>query len=86
MLGAHRAGVQPCLHVHDGDPRDIVASQDGALNRCSAAPAGQEGGVNVHAAQTRRIKDRARQDQSIGRDHRHVGVQRGEGGLHLGIP
>src|SRR6185437_16389519 len=54
---------------------DLVAGQDRALDRRRAAPAGEERGVDVDAAHFRGIEDRLWKDQTVGGDHRQVGLQ-----------
>ena len=41
--------------------------------------------MDIDAAEARRGKDRLRQDQAIGRDHRDIGIERGKGGLLGGV-
>jgi hypothetical protein len=43
----HVAGVEPGVHLHDGDAGLGVAGFDGAVDRRSAAPARQQRGVDV---------------------------------------
>ena len=80
MVSASRigAGVEPCVHLHDGDAGLAVAGEDGALDRRRAAPARQQRGMDVEAAEARRLEHRLRQDQAIGRDHRGIEAERGE--------
>ena len=77
-LEQHRPGIEPGLHLHDGDAGHFIAGHDRPLDRCGAAPAGQQRGVDVEAAQHRRVEDRLRQDQAVGRDYRDIGLQLGE--------
>jgi hypothetical protein len=46
----HVAGVQPSVHLHDGDAGLSVARLDGAVDRRGPAPARQQRGVDVQAA------------------------------------
>jgi hypothetical protein len=46
--------------------------------RWIAAPAWKQRGVNVHRAAARDIEHRLRQDQSVGRDHHDVWLQRAD--------
>jgi len=85
-LGQHRPGVEPRFHPHYGDARLLVARQYRALDGGRSAPARQQAGMNVEAAVDWRIEHRLRQDQAIGRDHRHVSAKRGECGLLLRAP
>ncbi len=50
------------------------------------APARQQTGVDVQATAFGRVQHRLRQDQAVGHDHRHIGVQGGEIGLRLRVP
>jgi hypothetical protein len=79
-----RAGVEACLHLHDADAGFGVARHDGAVDRGRAAPAGQERGVDVEAAEARGIEDGLRQDQAIGDDDGDIRAKGGEGGLFIG--
>jgi len=72
------AGVQALLHLHDHDAGFFVAGHDRALDRRGAAPARQQRGVQIEAAEFWRIEHVFRQDQAIGHDHRHIGVQGAE--------
>ena len=54
-------------------PRLLVAGHEGALDRCRAAPARQERGMQVEAAERGRIEDRLRQDEPVGHDDRGLG-------------
>ena len=75
--------VEPLRHAHDLDAGLSVAGHDGALDGGCAAPAGQEGGVQVEGAQARRLQHLAGQDLAVG-DH-HGGVEgQGPEGLDLG--
>ena len=43
------AGVEALIHIHHGDAGLFIASLDGRLNRCRAAPAREKGGVQIEA-------------------------------------
>ena len=79
-----RTGVEAGIHLHDHHARLGVAGHDGALDRCGAAPARQQRGVAVVAAEPRAFEDGRRQEQPVGDDHGDVGSERAEGGL-LGL-
>jgi hypothetical protein len=71
-----RAGVEPLLHLHDRiTPVSAVAGQHRALDRRRAAPARQQRGVDVEAAEPRRVQDRLWQDEAIGDDDGDVGAR-----------
>ena len=76
-------GVEPFLHAHDGDARLRVARHDGALDGCRAPPARQERGVDVEAAEPRRIEHRLRQEQAIGDHDGRIGLECSEALLLL---
>ena len=57
-VSQHRPGIEPCLHLHDRHAGHLVAGEDRALDRRRAAPARQQRGVDVEAAQPRRVEDR----------------------------
>jgi hypothetical protein len=69
----HRARVEPRFHLHDRHATLGIASGDRALNRRSAAPARQQGSVNVDATETRRLQDRLRKQQPVRGDDHDVG-------------
>ena len=75
----HRARVQPRFHLHDADAGLGVASLDGPLDRGSAAPARQQRGMDVQAAQPGQVQHRLRQQQAIGGHHHHVRLQGPQG-------
>ena len=54
-----RAGIQPLVHLHDGDAALPVAGEDGALDRGRPAPARQQRGMDIEAAEPRALQDRA---------------------------
>jgi hypothetical protein len=54
-------------------PVSRIARFDGAMDRRGAAPARQQGRVDVEAAQARQVQHPLRQDQAIGGHHHHVG-------------
>ena len=78
LLQQHRAGIETLVHLHDGDAGLGVAGQDGALDRRRAAPARQQRGMDVEAAEPRRGQDRRRQDQAVGDDHGRIETESGE--------
>ena len=71
-----RTLVQPFAHLHDLDAGLAVAGHDGALDRRGAAPARQQRGVDVDAAEPRRLENGLGQDQAIGDDDGDIGVIR----------
>mmetsp|Transcript_6682 Transcript_6682/g.27948 ORF Transcript_6682/g.27948 Transcript_6682/m.27948 type:complete len:400 (+) Transcript_6682:401-1600(+) len=73
---AHGPGVEPGVHLHDGDPGLGVAGLDRAVDGRRAAPARQQGRMDVQAAAPRGVQHPLRQDQAIGGHHHHVGVRR----------
>ena len=77
----HRPSIQPLLHAHDGDAAFGVARQHGGVDRRRAPPARQQRGMDVPAAQARRVEHLCGQDQPIGGDDRDIGMQGGEGGV-----
>jgi len=80
-LEQHGAGVQARFHLHHGDAAAGVAGLDGALDRRRAAPARQQRGVAVDAAQARSIQHHLWQDQAIGDHYHQVRRERGQFGL-----
>ena len=78
---ADRSCIQALVHPHDGRRRLGIPRDDGALDRCCAAPARQGGRVQVQAALAWRNENRLRQDEAIGDDDGHIGGMREEGVL-----
>ena len=70
----HVAGVQPGIHLHDGDAAGGIARFDGAVDGGGPAPARQQRGVDVHAAQPWQIQHPLRQDEPVGGHHHHIGA------------
>jgi hypothetical protein len=73
-LQHHRTGIQAGFHLHQIDAAFRIAGKDGALDRRGAAPARQQAGVHVPAAQARNGQHLARQDQAVGHHHQQVGL------------
>ncbi len=65
--------VQFLLYFHEGDAGFRVAGHHRALHRRRAAPARQQRGMDVEAAQAGRLDHRLRQDQSISDDDSGIG-------------
>ncbi len=72
------AGVEADIHLHHHHAALGVARHDGAVDRSGAAPARQQRGVQVEAAERRRIENGLRQDHAIGDDDGRIGVVRAE--------
>ena len=70
---AERPGIEPFVHAHHANARLLIAGHDGALDRRRAAPARQERGMEVEAAERGKLEDRFRQYQAIGDDDRDIG-------------
>ena len=70
--GEHRPGVQPRLHLHQADAGLGVPGGDRPLDGRGPAPAREQRGVDVHAAQARSGQDVGGEDPPVGRDHRDV--------------
>ncbi len=75
LLQQDRPGIKPLLHLHDRDPGRSVAGQQCPLDRCRAAPARQQRGVHIEAAETWHRQDLGGQDQAIGSDDGRVDAQ-----------
>ena len=74
----HGPGVEPLVHLHHHDAALGIARHDRAVDRRGAAPARQQRGMQVEAAERHGIEDRLRQDQPIGDDDRGIGAMRAE--------
>jgi hypothetical protein len=86
FLEQDRPGVEPFIHLHDGDASRPVTGEERALDRRGSAPARQERCVHVETAARREREQRRRQDQSIGRDNQRCGLCGSNGSQRLGIP
>ncbi len=69
-----RAGVETFLHLHHHHPGLVVAGHDGAMDRRRAAPARQERGMKIEAAEREGFQNHLRQNQAIGDDDCRVGI------------
>ena len=85
-LGQNGAGIETLVHEHRRGAGPGVAGQDGVRHRGGAAPAGQQGGMEIDAAQARGGEHGSRQQRAIRGDHGELGPQLGEGGLLGGLP
>ena len=72
----HRAGIEALVHLHHHHAGLGVAGHDRPLDRGRAAPARQERGMPVIAAEPRSGQDRLGQEQPIGDDHGDIGAER----------
>ena len=77
-LEHHRPGIKPFVHAHDGDARLDVSRHDGPLDRSSTTPARQQRGMDIEAAFQRGFENGLRQQQSIGHNHRRIGLEGSE--------
>jgi hypothetical protein len=84
-LGEHGARVHADVHLHERHAGDGVAVDDRPLDRGRAAVLGQQGGVDVHAAELRQIEDLLRQDLAVGHHHDQRGVEFAQEGEELGV-
>ena len=81
----HVAGIQPGVHFHCRNAAFFVAGLNCPLDRRRAAPSRQQRTVNVDTAERKGFQHRRRQNQTIGGNHRHIGVERGKFRLFFGI-
>ncbi len=75
----HRPGIEPDIHLHDHHAGLGIARHDRPLDGRGAAPARQQRGMAVIAAQPRPFEDRLRQQQAVSHDHCHIGIERAKG-------
>jgi len=68
----HRPGVEPRVHLHDGDTGFRVAGLDRARDRCGAAPARQQRCVDVETTELRHVEHGLREDETVGHDHHEL--------------
>ena len=74
VFADHTAGIQTDVHLHDAHACLGIARFNRALNRRRTAPTGQQRGVDVETAVFRRIQHVLRQNQSVGGNDHHVGL------------
>ncbi len=67
-----RAGVEALVHQHRGDAGLGVAGQQRVLDGPRAAPSRQQGQVQVHGAERRRVEDLAREELAVRDDGEDV--------------
>ena len=72
----HGPGVEAGLHLHEADPRLLIASQYRGLDRRGTTPAGQQRGMNVKAAARRYVEGSLRQYQSVRRNNHNIRLER----------
>ena len=83
---AHGAGIQARIHLHDGHAGVGIARFNGPVDGRGTAPARQQAGVDVQAAQPGQIQHPLRQQQAIGGHHQHIKLGGLQGGLaRLGL-
>src|SRR6266545_3022002 len=75
LLTEDVAGVEALVHFHDGDAGFALVVQEGPLNRRRAAIFGQEGGMDVQAAEARQREDLCRQNLAISGHRNQVGLK-----------
>ena len=80
------AGIEAFVHPHDGDAGLGVAGHDGAVDRRGAAPARQQRGVQIEAAERHRFQDRLGKDQAIGDHDRRLGAMGAKALRRFGRP
>ena len=80
-LEQHWPCIQASFHLHHGDARFAIAGLDRPLDRRGPAPARQQRGVTVDAAEARNIQHHLRQNQTVGHHHQQVGLERRQFGL-----
>ena len=72
VFANHIAGIQADVHLHDAHAGFGIAGFNCTLNRCCAAPTGQQRGVDIEAAVFGRIQHFLRQNQAIRGHHHHI--------------
>ena len=82
----HGARIEALLHLHDGNAGLAIPCHDGALDGGRAAPARQQGRMNVEAAKAGCVEDGLRQDQPISGNDCRIQIKRPEGLLRGVIP
>ncbi len=77
-LSASTAPVSVLIHLHDGNAGGRVTGLQRTPGGRGAAPARQQRGVDVQAAQGRQLQQLARQDQPIGHDDDDIRLPDGQ--------
>ncbi len=72
LFGQDATGVQSLIHFHNADTRLSIAGDNGALDRCRAAPPRQQGRMHVETTELWCFKNFTRQDQTIGNNDRSI--------------
>ena len=68
------AGIEADIHLHHHHAALGIARHDGAVDRGGAAPARQQRGMQIEAAELRGVENGLGQDHAIGDDHGGIGV------------
>ena len=83
--GERRTGIKHVLDAHDRDAGFALTVDHGAMHWRSAAIFGQERGVHVDHAESRKRKERFRDQLAIRGDHTEVDLPRAQCRLNLWI-
>ena len=86
LADQHIAGVQPLVHLHDGNAGLGVAVQNSPLHGGAAAVLGQQGHMQVDAAILRSFQHGFGQDAAVGHHHDEVRGQRPDVGILAAVP
>ena len=77
--GQDRAGIQSGVHPHQAHAGNLVAGQNGSLDRGRPPPPGQQGEMQVHHAQPGTGQGDGRHDHPVAHHHREVKIHPGDG-------
>ena len=77
-------GIEPLIHMHHHHAGLGITRHHGALDGRGAAPARQQGAMQIEAAQPGRIQNGFGQQQAVSDHHRGIEAQRRKGGLFVG--
>ena len=78
------AGIEPLIHMHHHHAGFDITGHDSALNGRGAAPARQQGTMQIEAAQPGRIQNGFGQQQAVSHHNSGIETQRSESGLFVG--
>ena len=75
FLNQHRAGVEPCVHLHDRYAGVPIAGKERPLNGRCAAPSRQQGRVNIDRPVPSKLEHRLWKNQAVGGNDDDVGPE-----------
>ena len=84
-LRKHCAGIEARVHLHDRNAGLRVAGKNRALDWRRAAPAWQQGSMNIEGTMCRDIEHRLRKNEAISGDHKRIGPRGADAGAAVSL-